>query len=64
VKTLNFFSLHHLNLGGRQGVAKVMLNAITLNSLLHSLDSPVPILPGDFSARYFKKNAARTEGLW
>ncbi|KAJ7930896.1 hypothetical protein B0H13DRAFT_1960599 [Mycena leptocephala] len=47
-----------------QGVAKVMLNAITLNSLLHSLDSPVPILPGDFSARYFKKNAARTEGLW
>jgi hypothetical protein len=39
-----------------------MLNAITLNSLLHSIDSPA--LPPDFSARYFKKNADRTEGLW
>ncbi|KAF8189433.1 hypothetical protein K438DRAFT_1832578 [Mycena galopus ATCC 62051] len=48
----------------RQGVSKVMLNAITLNSLLHSIDALVPILPGDFSARYFKKNVARTEGLW
>ncbi|KAJ7362281.1 hypothetical protein DFH08DRAFT_1024261 [Mycena albidolilacea] len=45
-----------------QGVAKIMLNAITLNSLLHSIDSPA--LPRDFSARYFKKNADRTEGLW
>ncbi|KAJ7785319.1 hypothetical protein DFH07DRAFT_7248 [Mycena maculata] len=47
-----------------QGFAKVMLNAITLNSLLHSLDSPAPTLPRDFSESYFKKNAARTEGLW
>ncbi|KAJ6527370.1 hypothetical protein B0H19DRAFT_1275184 [Mycena capillaripes] len=47
-----------------QGISKAMLKAITLNSLLHSIDSPVPIIPGDFSARYFKKNAARTEGLW
>ncbi|KAJ6544473.1 hypothetical protein B0H19DRAFT_1267731 [Mycena capillaripes] len=45
-----------------QGVAKVMLNAITLSALLHAqaLDS----LPPDFSAQYFKKNAERTEGLW
>ncbi|KAF7339236.1 hypothetical protein MVEN_02001400 [Mycena venus] len=47
-----------------QGVSKAMLNAITLNSLLHSIDSPVPIIPGDFSVRYFKENAARTKGLW
>ncbi|KAF7342313.1 hypothetical protein MVEN_01819700 [Mycena venus] len=47
-----------------QGFAKIMLNAITLNSLLHSLDSAGPTLPPDFSARYFKTNSARTEGLW
>ncbi|KAJ7878946.1 hypothetical protein B0H13DRAFT_1892398 [Mycena leptocephala] len=47
-----------------QGFAKVILNAITLNSLLHSIDSPEPTLPRDFSAHYFRKNAARTEGLW
>ncbi|KAF8193067.1 hypothetical protein K438DRAFT_1829065, partial [Mycena galopus ATCC 62051] len=46
-----------------QGVSKVMLNAITLNSLLHSIDAFVPILPGDFSARYFKKNAAHYGSL-
>lgn len=48
----------------RQGFAKAMLNAITLNSLLHSLDSGVQTLPQDFSARYFKTNASRTGGLW
>ncbi|KAJ7791388.1 hypothetical protein B0H14DRAFT_2624999 [Mycena olivaceomarginata] len=37
-----------------QGFAMIMLNAITLNSLLHSLDSADPTLPPDFSARYFK----------
>ncbi|KAJ6538109.1 hypothetical protein B0H19DRAFT_1270473 [Mycena capillaripes] len=47
-----------------QGFAKVMLNAITLNALLHSLGSSVRHLPRDFSARYFKKNVARTKGLW
>ncbi|KAJ7815187.1 hypothetical protein B0H14DRAFT_3878445 [Mycena olivaceomarginata] len=47
-----------------QGFAKAMLNAITLNSLLHSLDSGVQTLPQDFSARYFKTNASRTGGLW
>ncbi|KAF7354237.1 hypothetical protein MVEN_01111500 [Mycena venus] len=47
-----------------QGFAKAMLNAITLNSLLHSLDSGLHNLPRDFSARYFKNNAVRTEGLW
>ncbi|KAF7359652.1 hypothetical protein MVEN_00689300 [Mycena venus] len=44
-----------------QGFAKVMLNAITLNTLLHSVSST---LPRDFSIRYFKTNAARTEGMW
>ncbi|KAF7342312.1 hypothetical protein MVEN_01819600 [Mycena venus] len=47
-----------------QGFAKIMLNAITLNSLLHSLDSAGPTLPRDFSARYFKISSARIEGLW
>ncbi|KAJ7829875.1 hypothetical protein B0H14DRAFT_3716327 [Mycena olivaceomarginata] len=47
-----------------QGFAKAILNAITLNSLLHSLDSGVQTLPQDFSARYFKTNASRTGGLW
>ncbi|KAJ7891011.1 hypothetical protein B0H14DRAFT_3700703 [Mycena olivaceomarginata] len=47
-----------------QGFAKVMLNSITLNTLLHSIGSNALPLPRDFSTRYFKTNAARTQGLW
>ncbi|KAJ7806255.1 hypothetical protein B0H14DRAFT_3484240 [Mycena olivaceomarginata] len=47
-----------------QGFAKVMLNSITLNTLLHSIGSNALSLPRDFSTRYFKTNAARTQGLW
>jgi hypothetical protein len=39
-----------------------MMNAITLNFLLHSLHSQS--LPRDFSDRYFKMDAACSEGLW
>ncbi|KAJ7732396.1 hypothetical protein B0H14DRAFT_2639877 [Mycena olivaceomarginata] len=46
-----------------QGFAKVMLNSITLNTLLHSIGSNALPLPRDFSTRYFKTNAARTQGF-
>ncbi|KAF7328344.1 hypothetical protein MVEN_02549900 [Mycena venus] len=47
-----------------QGFAKVMLNSITLNTILHSIGSDTLPLPRDFSTRYFKTNAARTQALW
>ncbi|KAJ7037348.1 hypothetical protein C8F04DRAFT_1092144 [Mycena alexandri] len=45
-----------------QGFAKIMLNGITLNALLHSLNTTS--LPRDFPTRYFKKNAVYTGGMW
>ncbi|KAJ7924324.1 hypothetical protein B0H13DRAFT_2315469 [Mycena leptocephala] len=39
-----------------QGWAKVMLNALVLNTLLHSINPSLRSLPRDFAARYFKKN--------
>ncbi|KAK6996502.1 hypothetical protein R3P38DRAFT_3071158, partial [Favolaschia claudopus] len=50
-----------------QGFAKLMMNAITLNTILHSLGDPsksAALLPKDFAVRYFKKYRPRTEGLW
>ncbi|KAK6977447.1 hypothetical protein R3P38DRAFT_3295319 [Favolaschia claudopus] len=46
-----------------QGFSKIILNAAALNSLLRSAN-PAINLPRDFSAHYFKKNAAYTHGLW
>ncbi|KAJ7282835.1 hypothetical protein C8J57DRAFT_1499798 [Mycena rebaudengoi] len=51
----------HLNPMHAQGFAKIILNGLTLNTLLTSV---VDGIPKDFSSRYFKKNAARTHGLW
>ncbi|KAJ7289365.1 hypothetical protein C8J57DRAFT_1493802 [Mycena rebaudengoi] len=44
-----------------QGFSKVILNGLTLNNLLGSVQDKIP---KGFSAQYFKKNAARTQGLW
>ncbi|KAK7064852.1 hypothetical protein R3P38DRAFT_3302288 [Favolaschia claudopus] len=46
-----------------QGFSKIILNVAALNSLLRSAN-PAINLPRDFAARYFKKNAAYTQGLW
>ncbi|KAJ7785634.1 hypothetical protein B0H16DRAFT_1400210 [Mycena metata] len=45
-----------------QGFAKAMLNGIALDALLRSLNTTS--LPRDFSAKFFKKNAVYTKGLW
>ncbi|KAJ7086215.1 hypothetical protein C8R44DRAFT_893670 [Mycena epipterygia] len=47
-----------------QGFAKIMLNGLALNSLLNTINPALQELPRDFSARYFKNNAAHTHGLW
>jgi len=47
-----------------QGFAKIILNGLALNTLLRSINPDLRSLPRDFSARYFKKNAAYTHGLW
>ncbi|KAJ7114889.1 hypothetical protein C8R44DRAFT_795017 [Mycena epipterygia] len=47
-----------------QGFAKILLNGLALNTLLNAIDSRVRELPRDFSVRYFKNNAANTQGLW
>ncbi|KAJ7122267.1 hypothetical protein C8R44DRAFT_785898 [Mycena epipterygia] len=47
-----------------QGFAKIVLNGLALNSVLHTIQTGVRELPRDFSARYFKKNAGNTQGLW
>ncbi|KAJ7631343.1 hypothetical protein DFH06DRAFT_1224287 [Mycena polygramma] len=49
-----------------QGFAKCIMNGIALNSLLHAIDTKsIPsAVPGDFSARYFKKSASAVQGLW
>ncbi|KAJ7098580.1 hypothetical protein B0H15DRAFT_772122 [Mycena belliarum] len=46
-----------------QGFGKIMLNGITLNSILHAIDSPT-LLPSNFGARYFKKSASPMKELW
>ncbi|KAJ7464584.1 hypothetical protein FB451DRAFT_1042298 [Mycena latifolia] len=45
-----------------QGVAKIMMNGITLNALLKAV-CPDYSLPINFSARYFKNSASSMEGL-
>ncbi|KAJ7085315.1 hypothetical protein C8R44DRAFT_752913 [Mycena epipterygia] len=47
-----------------QGFAKILLNGLALNALLHTTNPGGQKLPRDFSARYFKRNAANTQGLW
>ncbi|KAF8151934.1 hypothetical protein K438DRAFT_1864784 [Mycena galopus ATCC 62051] len=47
-----------------QGFAKTILNGLALDPLLRSINPDLGNLPRDFSARYFKKNAAYTHGLW
>ncbi|KAJ7715033.1 hypothetical protein DFH07DRAFT_368825 [Mycena maculata] len=47
-----------------QGFTKIVLNGITLNSLLNTVDPRSNNLPRDFAARYFKNDAVNTEGLW
>ncbi|KAJ7139384.1 hypothetical protein C8R44DRAFT_303423 [Mycena epipterygia] len=47
-----------------QGFTKIMLNGLALNSLLNTIKAGIHKLPRDFSARYFKNNAAHTHGLW
>ncbi|KAF7331082.1 hypothetical protein MVEN_02448500 [Mycena venus] len=48
----------------RQGFAKIIMNGLTLNSLLNKMDANVLQLPRDFAAHYFKENALHTHGLW
>ncbi|KAJ7451071.1 hypothetical protein FB451DRAFT_1284592 [Mycena latifolia] len=47
-----------------QGFTKIVLNGVVLNSLLTTMNPSVGVLPRDFSSRYFKNNAAYTQGLW
>ncbi|KAJ7139383.1 hypothetical protein C8R44DRAFT_975206 [Mycena epipterygia] len=47
-----------------QGFTKIMLNGLALNSLLNTIKAGIYKLPRDFSARYFRNNAAHTQGLW
>ncbi|KAJ6569416.1 hypothetical protein B0H19DRAFT_1257065 [Mycena capillaripes] len=47
-----------------QGFSKVILNGLAFDSLLRSVNSGLRSLPREFSARYFKKNATYTQGLW
>ncbi|KAJ7107792.1 hypothetical protein C8R44DRAFT_857873 [Mycena epipterygia] len=47
-----------------QGFAKILLNGLALNALLHTTNPSGQKLPRDFSARFFKKNAGNTQGLW
>ncbi|KAF8189174.1 hypothetical protein K438DRAFT_1971821 [Mycena galopus ATCC 62051] len=47
-----------------QGFTKTILNGLALDPLLRSINPDPGNLPRDFSARYFKKNAAHTHGLW
>lgn len=48
----------------RQGFAKIVMNGLALNSLLHTVDPNLSQLPRDFAVRYFKNNAIHTHGLW
>ncbi|KAJ7104737.1 hypothetical protein C8R44DRAFT_887182 [Mycena epipterygia] len=47
-----------------QGFAKILLNSLALNALLHTTNPSGQKLPRDFSARFFKKNAGNTQSLW
>ncbi|KAJ7113764.1 hypothetical protein C8R44DRAFT_881356 [Mycena epipterygia] len=47
-----------------QGFGKIILNGLALNTLLYTINPGQEILPRDFSARYFKNNAANTQALW
>ncbi|KAJ7102596.1 hypothetical protein B0H15DRAFT_340077 [Mycena belliarum] len=47
-----------------QGCTKAMMNATTLNYLLHKTESGPTGLPADFSARFFKNSATDTQALW
>ncbi|KAJ7606969.1 hypothetical protein DFH06DRAFT_1486686 [Mycena polygramma] len=47
-----------------QGVAKIVLYGIVLNSLLHSVKPGSSHLPKDFSALYFKNSGPTLEALW
>ncbi|KAJ7681973.1 hypothetical protein DFH06DRAFT_1463838 [Mycena polygramma] len=47
-----------------QGVAKVILNGITLNYLLNSVKQGSACLPPDFAALYFKNSRPGLEALW
>ncbi|KAG8982695.1 hypothetical protein FRB93_007916 [Tulasnella sp. JGI-2019a] len=46
-----------------QGCTKAMIDAVTLDSLLHRIPSQQD-LPPDFVTSYFKKAAGRTEVMW
>ncbi|KAJ7114896.1 hypothetical protein C8R44DRAFT_795026, partial [Mycena epipterygia] len=64
----NFVAIGYANLNHnpihRQGFVKILQNGLALNTLLNAINSGVRELPRDFSARYFKNNAANTQGLW
>ncbi|KAJ6522662.1 hypothetical protein DFH09DRAFT_1330462 [Mycena vulgaris] len=45
------------------GFAKIMVNGMALNSLLHEVDT-ASSLPLDFSTRYFKNSVSAMQGLW
>ncbi|KAJ7089573.1 hypothetical protein C8R44DRAFT_648716 [Mycena epipterygia] len=47
-----------------QGFAKIILNGLALNTLLHTINPGQEKLPREFSAQYFKNNAANTQALW
>ncbi|KAJ6517275.1 hypothetical protein C8R47DRAFT_250943 [Mycena vitilis] len=47
-----------------QGVAKIVLYGIVLNSLLHSVKPGTSHVPKDFSALYFKNTGPTLEALW
>nr|GAT61414.1 predicted protein [Mycena chlorophos] len=51
----------YLNPVHGQGFGKAMINAIVLNTLLHSTQAA---LPADFAHRYFVEAAKCTRGLW
>ncbi|KAJ7222590.1 hypothetical protein GGX14DRAFT_558679 [Mycena pura] len=52
----------------RQGFAKIIMNGMTLNSLLHEIDAggcgSTPRLPINIAARYFKNSARTMVSLW
>ncbi|KAJ7628064.1 hypothetical protein B0H17DRAFT_1218408 [Mycena rosella] len=50
--------------GKSQGCAKVMINGIALNALLHTVNSSSTALSTNFSVRYFKNSATRMQALW
>ncbi|KAG8873515.1 hypothetical protein FRB97_006658 [Tulasnella sp. 331] len=47
-----------------QGCTKAMIDAVTLDTVLHAVTSYREHLPSDFSEKFFKKQAPRIQGLW